>query len=74
MKPSDSDIYCKSNLDKRAEVLLKATYTDTLNFFSNEEYDSILSSNMVIFNILCSNMETFTLSIKKFDVDFFTIY
>lgn len=61
MTPPDSDIYNKPNLNKTPEVLLKITGADTVKSFSNENIDSVSSSNPVIFSILCSNMATFTL-------------
>ncbi|XP_023762984.1 uncharacterized protein LOC111911438 [Lactuca sativa] len=55
MTPPDSDIYNKPNLDKTPEVLLKTTDADTVKNFSNENKDSISSSNLVLKS--CSRMK-----------------
>ncbi|KAL7594712.1 hypothetical protein Lser_V15G29517 [Lactuca serriola] len=55
MTPPDSDIYNKPNLDKTPEVLLKTTGADTVKNFSNENNDSVSSSNLVLKS--CSRMK-----------------
>lgn len=55
MTPPDSDIYNKPNLDKTPEVLLKITGADTVKSFSNENIDSVSSSNPVLKS--CSRMK-----------------
>ncbi|CAH1428847.1 unnamed protein product [Lactuca virosa] len=55
MTPPDSDIYNKPNLDKTPEVLQKTADADTVKNFSNENNDSVSSSNLVLKS--CSRMK-----------------